>query len=261
MADARGRRGSRSRDRRARRGDLAPRGPLLGDRAGRLHRRGGGRLLLGRLYRRAARGRSNAAAPVGGRRSDRPSGGGAARRAAARGCALRARPRAAISRRRGFVRVLDSLGACYADAVPGGTRARPLAAAVAARGGLPLPLEATVSADECAPLWALELHRTRAAACGRRHRHAARALWRRGRCARGRLRRLPPGGLLSLAAPTAAPSGSSSPGAGALDLARLRALPRLAERLLPPGRHSTVLACGPLRPFPRPPPPVLDSTH
>src|SRR5256886_9672156 len=251
MADARGRRGSRSRDRRARRGDLAPRGPLLGDRAGRLHRRGGGRLLLGRLYRRAARGRSNAAAPVGGRRSDRPSGGGAARRAAARGCALRARPRAAISRRRGFVHVLDSLAACYADAVPGGTRARPLAAAVAARGGLPLPLEATVSADECAPLWALELHRTRAAARGRRHRHAARALWRRGRCARGRLRRLPPGGLLSLAAPTAAPSGLSRARAGALDPAPPGALPWLAPRLSALSRDSPACAGRPALRLPR----------
>src|SRR6266545_2638778 len=118
-----------------------------------------------------------------------------------------------------------------ADAVPRGARARSLLAALASGGGLPLPLGPAVPAHVRAPLRAHELPRPRHPARGRRHRRTARALGRRDRRARLRLRRLPAARLVRVAArPPPAPSPSRPP-ARALDVAGLRRLPRLAERL------------------------------
>ena len=75
------------------------------------------------------------------------------------------------------------------------------------------------------------------------------------------VRRPSPGGLLSLAARAPPPSGSSRPGAGALDLARLRAFPHLAERLCPRSRHSPDGAGDPVDRLRRPRLPDCDDTR
>ena len=141
----------------------------------------GAALFCGRSARRPARRRAGTPAPGSRGRRDGPAGGGAARRTAARRRALRARPRAPVRRRRALVRVLDPLAARDANAVPGGTRASIVVAALAARRGLPLRLEPAVPADVRVPLRARELHRARRAARGGRHRHGAGAVGRRGR--------------------------------------------------------------------------------
>ncbi len=237
MADDRGRRRPRAGGRDPGRGDRVGPARLLDDPAGRLCRgQRRGRVPGGRGRRPAGR-RAGAAAAGRGRRPVGPAGGGLAGRAAARGGAVRARPGAPVPGRRRLLRLLERVPAGHADAVPAGARARPLAAALAARRGRPLRLGPPVPADLRVPVRAGQLHRPRGPARGRGPRPPPGAVGRPGRPADGGLRRLPAARLVPVAAGPPAPPGPRGAGAGAVDLDRLRPVPDLAERVRADRRH------------------------
>src|SRR5512132_235179 len=241
-ADAGGRRPPRARRRRPGRGGRGRPARLLGDRRGRVRRGRRDGPVPGRAGRRPAGRGAGTPAAGGGGHPDRPAGGSPARRPAPRRRALRARPRHPVPGRRRLLRLLDRLAAGHAHAVPGGAPAGWGVAAVAARRGVPLPLEPPVPAHLRVPVRAGELHRRRDPAGAGRPRRAPGAVGRPGRRAGRRRRRLPAARLVPVAAGPAAAPGPRGAAAGAVDLVRLRPVPGLAERVRADRQHPAHVA-------------------
>ncbi len=185
-------------------------------------------------------------------RRHRPGGGDQRRQPRARRRAVRAVACSSVSRARGAVRVLGLRPVDDAHALSGGARGRSLSAARTARRGVPLPLGSRVPANVRASLRSRELHRSRRHALDRRHRRGPRADERRSRATPLRVRRCSPCRRFPFALRPTTAARPRSTASRALDVDRLRPLPRLAERLRADREHPPDGACDPVDRLDRP---------